>query len=132
MKPREEVLRLLRQELQFVESGGYRSSPRSSWRARYLLEESPSCPNSSDRARSTSCDECWLMEFVPPDLRAEQVPCRFVSLTHDGVTVDSLYRHATLEESEEALRNWLQSQIRQVEVEINSLPQQKAMKMLVA
>lgn len=132
MKPREEIRQLLKHELQFVESGGYRTSPRSPWRTRYLLEESPSCPNFNDRARSTACDECWLMEFVPPDLRAEQVPCRFVSLTHDGVTVDSLYRHASLEESEEALRTWLQRQIRQVEAEINSHCDQQAMKLLMA
>ena len=132
METREQVLQLLKQELQFVESGGYRSAPRSPWRPRYIFEESPSCPNFGDRSRSTTCDECWLMEFVPVNLRPEQVPCRFVALTHDGVTVDSLYRHASVEESEEALRHWLESQIRQIEAEVTAIRQQKAMKRLSA
>ena len=121
MKPREEMLRLLRQELQFVESGGYRTSPRSPWRPRYIFEESPSCPNYGDRARPHSCEDCWLMAFVAPDLREEQAPCRFVRLTPDKLTVDSLYQHATLEESEDALHKWLQQQIAELETEMGRL-----------
>lgn len=55
------------------------------------------------------------MEFVEPELRTEQVPCRFVQLAANGVTVDSLYRCGTLAESEEALRNWLHERIRELE-----------------
>lgn len=112
---RASVLEFLKKELAFLESGGYKHSPRSPWRAAYIFEESPSCPNFSDRARPHLCEDCWLMEFVAPELRAEQVPCRFVELATDGLTVDSLYRHGTLAESEEALRTWLQHRIREVE-----------------
>src|ERR1700687_6173121 len=97
---RSQILKLLRAELEYVESGGYRGSLRSPWRAPYVFEESRSCPNSSDPARPHLCEECWLIEFVPPDLRDEQVPCRFVQLTPTGVTVDSLYRHGTAAETE--------------------------------
>ena len=58
------------------------------------------------------------MEFVPSDLQVEQIPCRFVSLTADGITVDSLYRYGTSAESEEALRTWLHQRIREIESEI--------------
>ncbi len=72
------------------------------------------------------------MEFVSPDLREEHVPCRFVPLTLDGVTVDSLYRQATLEESEEAVRGWLQRQIQKLETGISEAAKQKAIKLLAA
>lgn len=116
---RSKTLELLKKELAFVESGGYKHSPRSPWRAAYIFEESPSCPNFSDRARPHLCEDCWLMEFVAPERRSEQVPCRFVQLAANEITVDSLYRCATPEESEEALGNWLRARIRELEEQIH-------------
>ncbi len=58
------------------------------------------------------------MQFVAPDLREEQVPCRFVELTGNGVTVDSLYRCGTPAESEETLRIWLHRRIHELESEL--------------
>src|SRR5690349_8965163 len=98
---RQDVLDLLKVELEFVESGGYQRSARSPWRPPYVFEESPSCPNFSDQARPHRCEDCWLMEFVPAESRDEQVPCRFAQLTPDGVTIDSLYRYGTPKETEE-------------------------------
>jgi hypothetical protein len=59
------------------------------------------------------------MAFVPNDLQQEQTPCRFVPLTPDGLTVDTLYRCATSAESQEALRSWLGQRIREIESEIS-------------
>ena len=115
---RERVLGLLKKELAFLESGGYKLLPRSPWRAAYIFEDSPSCPNFSDRARPQLCENCWLMEFVSPEFRDEQVPCRFVQLNASGITVDSLYRHGTPAETEEELRQWLQNNIRQLEADL--------------
>lgn len=112
---REIVLERLRDELAFLDHGGYDPSATSSWRRPYIFEESPSCPNLGDRARPHECKDCWLMQFVAPELREEQVPCRFVRLTRDGVTVDSLYRYATPAETEEALRKWLREQIHEIQ-----------------
>ena len=86
---RQTVLQLLKNELEFLDKGGYKHNPRSPWRAPYIFEDSPSCPNSSDRARPHLCEECWLMQFVAPELQEEQIPCRFVDLTENGVTVTS-------------------------------------------
>ena len=110
-----QTLEHLRRELQFLNDGGYRRSVHSPWRAAYLFEESPSCPNSSDQARPHACNDCWLMQFVPTELRTEQVPCRFVQLGANGITVDSLYRCGTALETEEALRSWLHQRIRELE-----------------
>jgi hypothetical protein len=101
-----------------VDQGGYRRSERTPWRSPYIFEESPTCPNYGDRARPHRCADCWLMNFVNPDLRDEQVPCRFVQLTPDGATVDSLYRYATPEEAEDVLRKWLQERIHELEREM--------------
>ena len=121
MIPSLNVLQRLKAELEFLESGGYRA--RSSWRAPYIFEESPSCPNFSDPSRPHTCEECWLIQFVPPDLRSEQIPCRFIQLSPNGVTVDSLYRYGTPAETEEALRKWLHERIRELESELCGPPQ---------
>lgn len=120
---RKTVLQLLKRELAFLDSGGYKHHPRSSWRAPYIFEDSPSCPNSSDRARPYLCQECWLMQFVAPELREGQVPCRFVDLTGNGMTVDSFYRCGTPAESEEALRTWLQRHIHELELQLSQVRQ---------
>ena len=44
-RSRQSLLELLKTELEFVVSGGYRRSARSPWRPPYIFEESPSCPN---------------------------------------------------------------------------------------
>ena len=63
------------------------------------------------------------MQFVAPELREEQVPCRFVDLTGNGVTVDSLYRYGTPAESEEGLRTWLQRRIHELESQLSEVEQ---------
>ena len=124
MLPNHEVmLRTLQAELNFLDRGGYRASA-SRWRSPYVFEESPSCPNFANRARPHRCEDCWLMQFVPLDSQDEQVPCRYVQLTSDGVTVDSLYRYGTPEETELTLRNWLLQHIAELRAErdADSLP----------
>lgn len=116
----ENTLELLKKELAFVENGGYKHSPHSPWRAPYIFEDSPSCANFSDRARPHACQNCWLMGFVAREFREEQVPCRFVQLAADGVTVDSLYRCGTMAESETALRQWLHGRIRELEEQVRN------------
>ncbi len=61
------------------------------------------------------------MLFVAPDLREEQIPCRFIELTGNGITVDSLYRCGTAAESEEALRTWLHQRIHEIESELSEV-----------
>jgi hypothetical protein len=58
------------------------------------------------------------MQFVAPDLREEQVPCRFVQLTPEGVTIDSLYRYGSTAETEDLLSDWLQQRIREIEAQL--------------
>ena len=121
-----DILELLQFELSFVEDGGYGRSPHKPWRAPAVFEDSPICPNFCDPARPHPCESCLLEQFVPGDRRNESVPCRFIPLTHDGQTVDDLYRTASQPEMEEALANWLRDQIQKIKQERGLLPKEGA------
>ncbi|MBZ5665396.1 MAG: hypothetical protein LAO30_12400 [Acidobacteriia bacterium] len=110
-----DILETLRFQLQFLEEGGYARSPHAPWRAPYIFEDSPSCLNFKQSNRPHPCSECLLMQLVPPEHRERDIPCRFIPLNDKGQTVDSLYRTGTPEEMVEALRNWLQREIRRIE-----------------
>ena len=112
-----DLLEALRFELKFVEDGGYGRSPHAPRRAPYIFEDSPTCLNFSDPARPHPCSECLLTQLVPPEQRAEEVPCRFIPLNDKGQTVDSLYRAGTQKELEEALLDWLHRKISRLEKE---------------
>ena len=111
------ILEILRFELRFLEEGGYARSSHAPWRAPYIFEDSPTCLNFKDSARSQPCSECRLLQLVPSDLREQDVPCRFIPLNDKGQTVDSLYRTGTQLEMAEALRAWLHREIRRIEGE---------------
>ena len=106
-----EILELLRLELKFLEDGGYGRSPRTPWRPPFIFEDSPSCLNLGDPARTHPCSQCLLMKFVPDELRKENSPCRFIPLNENQQTIDYFYRCGTQLEMEEALAGWLRSQI---------------------
>ena len=106
-----DTLQALRNELRFVQKGGYRQ-PRL-WRPSLVFEDSPICFKQSCAA----CPEtdCVLMNFVPKERRYEAVPCRHIPLNDLGETVDSLYRTGTNQEIEDTLQRWLLKTIGQLE-----------------
>lgn len=110
-----DILDVLRFELGFLEDGGYGRSPRTPWRAPAIFEDSPICPNFCDPSRTHPCKECLLDQFVPEGQKGEDIPCRFIPLTSDGHTVEDLYRTGSQAEMEEALANWLRTQIARIE-----------------
>ena len=75
-----DALEILKSELSFLENGGYRESPRTTWRPQLIFEDSPTCLNYGSRQRLLPCSECVLMAFVPEDCRGERIPCRHISL----------------------------------------------------
>jgi hypothetical protein len=107
MTDKRDVLEVLWAELAFVESGGYRKTPRHPWRPNFVFEDSPSCFNFHDPDHPQPCTECLLMRFVPEDRRETRFPCRHIPLTSRGETVNSFYEWGTEEEMETALRAWL-------------------------
>lgn len=107
----EGTLQVLKNELKFVQKGGYRAA--LGWRAPLVFEDSPTC----SKERCTACPEtdCILMSFVPTKCRYERVPCRHIPLNETGETLDSLYRTGTNQEIEQTLQNWLLETIQQLE-----------------
>jgi len=55
------------------------------------------------------------MQFVPPDCRDEQIPCRHIPLNNEGFTLDTYYRLGNFEDAEGAVRDWLRTKIRELE-----------------
>lgn len=109
------LVSVLKAELKFLESGGYWSDRLPSWRAAFILEDSPTCLNFGRTADRRPCRECILMQFVPADQISKKVPCRHIPLNEQGETLDSLYRSGTQEEIETAVAKWLRARIRELE-----------------
>jgi len=108
-----EILNLLKQELAFLERGGYGGA--MPWRPVSMFLDSPSCPNRLDAERSTPCSQCWLFQFVPERFRPEMEACHFIPLNREGESVHSMSRQYTPAEVEAALKLWLQGEIRHLE-----------------
>jgi hypothetical protein len=117
-----DILDVLKFELQFLEKGGYGRSPREPWKQPLALEDSPSCMNYDNKEHRAPCEECVLMQLVPPGQRGEKVPCRHIPLTPEGETLDYLYRWGTQAEIEEAMKKWLHSTIERLERERGIVP----------
>ena len=107
----ENTVQVLRNELRFVQKGGYRQPLL--WRPPLIFEDSPTCP----KQRCGACPDtnCVLMSLVPTKCRYEAVPCRHIPLNDLGETIDSLYRTGTNEEIEGTLQSWLVKTIGQLE-----------------
>jgi hypothetical protein len=108
-----QTLKFLKQELAYLERGGYGGA--LPWRPVSIFLDSPSCPNRLDEERSTACQECWLYSFVPVQFRQELTPCHFIELNKDGESVHSMSRQYTAAEVEEAVRKWLKAEILRLE-----------------
>jgi hypothetical protein len=110
-----DTLDVLKSELAFIEHGGYGRSVRTPWRPTSIFLDSPSCLNFSDPQRSHPCEECLLMNFVPPERRDAGLPCHHIPLTTAGDTVHSAAGWADQSELEEAVKGWLRRSIIQLE-----------------
>ena len=113
-----ETLKLLKQELLFLERGGYGGSVP--WRPVSIFLDSPSCPNRLDADRSTPCQQCWLYKFVPKQFLEEPVPCHRIALNSDDESVHTMTRQYTPGEVEDAVRNWLLGEIRRLEESLSA------------
>jgi hypothetical protein len=121
MQDKHKLAQILKSELSFLEQGGYRRRPRYPWRPNFIFEDSPTCINFyQGHAERRPCGRCPLIDFVPPERRGTQFPCRHIDLTSYGETVNSFYEYGTEEELEAALGNWLRQTIRELEAEDKS------------
>jgi hypothetical protein len=114
-RKKRDLLEVLRLELEFLKSGGYRES--SSWRPQFIFEDSPTCLNYRSPEHTRPCSECVLMQLVPAESREGTVPCRYIPLNEQNETIQSLYQCGTPEELEAAVGEWLMNTIQKLELE---------------
>ena len=116
-KDERDLLEVLKSELEFLESHGYRRSPETAWRPKYIFEDSPTCTNYHFAENPRPCTECTLIHLVPPTLRSAKSPCRHIPLNESGDTLDSLYRYGTQRQIDDVMRTWLRAAITRLEEE---------------
>jgi hypothetical protein len=110
-----EVLELLKDELIFIEEGGYGRSVRTPWVSKSIFQDSPNCLNFGYSYRAHSCAECPLLKFVDPQHQSEPVPCHYIRLNDSGSTVRKLELEGNDWKMTGAVRGWLRAEIDQIE-----------------
>lgn len=113
----QEIVDALKFELTFLDRGGYERSVREPRKALSIFEDSPSCPNYASPTKTHPCAECFLIDFVPTEKRAEAVPCHHIPLNDRGDTVHSLEVSGGDFEVQNAMRGWLRKTIDVMEKE---------------
>ena len=112
-----DLLELLKQELSFIEEGGYGRSVRTPWLPKSVFQDSLSCLNYGYPYRAHPCAECCLLDFVNPEDRSQSVPCHFIPLNDDGNTIEELEMEGDEARMHHAVKTWLQGKISQIEAE---------------
>lgn len=110
-----DILELLKEELAFVEQGGYGRSVRTPWLPKSAFEDSLTCINYADPNRTNPCNECQLIDFVANDHRSEEVPCHFIALNEAGETIKDLEAQGNQAKLEATLKQWMKARIKQIE-----------------
>lgn len=110
-----DILELLKEELAFIEQGGYGRSVRTPWLPKSAFQDSLTCINYADLNRSHPCSECHLIDFVNKDHLSESVPCHAIALNEAGETIADLEAQDDQAKLEATLKQWMRSKIKQIE-----------------
>jgi hypothetical protein len=110
-----DVLELLKEELSFLEQGGYGRSVRTPWMNKSAFQDSLTCINYGYPYRAHSCNECRLMDFVAPQDQATDIPCHHIPLDAAGETIEDLENEDNQPKLEETLKRWLRAKITELE-----------------
>ena len=111
-----DLLELLKDELTFVEQGGYGRSVRTPWLPKSAFQDSLTCINYGYPYRAHPCSDCQMLDFVAPDYHGEEVPCHFIKLNEAGETIEDLEQKNQQARIEMLLRKWLQARIGELEM----------------
>ena len=110
-----EIIEQLKLEREILKDGGYGRSVRTPWKPTTLFRDSVTCLNFGESIRKHPCSDCLLWEWVPEERREEDIPCHHIPLTETGESIETLEVEANREKAEEALLNWLNKTIRELE-----------------
>jgi hypothetical protein len=114
-KDERDILELLKDELSFVEMGGYGRSVRTPWQSKSPLQDSLTCLNYGYPYRAHPCSECNLIDFVAPENQSAPIPCHCIPLNEAGTTVNDLECLDDQKKLEDTLKRWLQTKIGELE-----------------
>ena len=112
-----DILELLKEELEFIEKGGYGRSVRTPWQEKSAFQDSLTCINYGYPYRAHPCSECHLLDFVDPQHRNEAVPCHHIPLNNDGETIEDLEARDNQAKLEHEVSTWLRAKINEIEQE---------------
>jgi hypothetical protein len=112
-----DLVRLLKDELRFVELGGYDPSQRGVGQPRSIFRDSLTCINFGFETRRRPCRNCHLFRFVDLDHRTEKTPCHFISLTEAGETIAALQSANRTSRLKTVVKRWLRWKISELELE---------------
>lgn len=114
-KDERDILEVLKDELNFIEKGGYGRSVRTPWQPKSAFQDSLTCINYADPNHAHPCNECHLLDFVGPEHQHEDVPCHFIPLNEAGETIEALELEDNEAKLERKVKDWLRARIRQIE-----------------
>lgn len=112
-----DILELLKDELVFIEQGGYGRSVRSPWLPKSIFQDSLTCLNYGYPYRAHPCADCSLLDFVGPQDRSQPVPCHCIPLNDVGTTLEEFELEGNESKTVNAVKTWLQKKIGQIEAE---------------
>jgi len=107
-----DILELLKEELDFIEKGGYGRSVRTPWKPTSIFQDSLACFGFPDHLHE---DCCRLMEFVPAGCCTKDVPCHYIPLNEAGETIEDLEAQGNQAKLEATLKQWMKDKIKQIE-----------------
>ena len=110
-----DILEVLKDELNFIEKGGYGRSVRTPWKPKSAFQDSLTCINYGFNYRAHQCNECHLLDFVSPEHREAEVPCHFIPLNEAGETIEDLEAGDNEAKLERNVRNWLRARIEEIQ-----------------
>ena len=110
-----DILELLKDELNFIEKGGYGCWVHMPWQTKSTFQDSLTCINYGYPYRAHPCNECHLLGFVSPENRTQQIPCHFIPLNGDGETIQDLELQDSQAKLEQKVAEWLRARIKEIE-----------------
>jgi hypothetical protein len=110
-----DVLELLKEELAFIEQGGYGRSVRTPWLPTSAFQDSLTCINFADPEHTHPCSECHLIDFVPAPGQLTQIPCHLIPLNEEGETIEDLEAQDNQQKLERTLKQWMRTTIQRIE-----------------
>ncbi len=116
---KKEMIDALRLEIRVIESGGYYPSPRDPQAKPRTFRDSVSCLNMGLEEKREPCAHCFLIEFVPPEVRnSEGDLCHKIPLNDRGDTIESLEREGDPNKLQAAVLEWLKRTVVRLEAEL--------------